>query len=218
MFYLTHIRGQGESIPTRTFVGMSAKMSTTRTLWLPTLLFGLLSAGSLVFAYNHNGTSAVLMGLWGLGFVLWTFVEYCVHRFLGHHPDPRWDIDDHRYHHRHPTQVSELVFEYRFSATTMALFTTIAWIATKDASNCFALISGFSLGYLCYEWIHMATHVPQHIPFFSRRTQRHRRHHSANGKCDYGITTGFWDCVFRTTGEKKILRTDRFDKLRHCDK
>jgi len=68
-----------------------------------------------------------------------------------------------------------------------------------------AFMGFFIVGYLCYDYIHYATH---HFPMKSKAgsylRKYHLRHHHAKEHSKYGVSNPFWDYVFGSvTGPKK---------------
>jgi sterol desaturase/sphingolipid hydroxylase (fatty acid hydroxylase superfamily) len=64
--------------------------------------------------------------------------------------------------------------------------------------------SGMLLGYAAYMFVHHATHhfaiQPGDWPYQARvRHMAHHYHDNAN----FGVSTGFWDRVFNTTGARR---------------
>ncbi len=58
---------------------------------------------------------------------------------------------------------------------------------------------GFGVGYLCYDMIHYSVH---HLPMKGRMGQflkaHHLRHHFQQSDRGYGVSSPFWDLIFRT--------------------
>lgn len=140
-----------------------------------------------------------LMGLGG-----WTLVEYVLHRFVLHGLEPfqRW----HALHHQ---RQSDLI--YAPTILTVSVITGLvllpAWML-GDLSRACELMLGLLIGYLAYSITHHAVHHWSGDSTWLRRRKRwHSLHHRPSqppGR--YGVTTAFWDHVFRSTGKPQQHR------------
>lgn len=140
--------------------------------------------------------------LFVLGLLIWTLVEYTMHRCIFHYqPTSRWGkrlhFLVHGVHHDYPQDASRLVMPPILSIPLALVFYGI-FLATfgRLAPAAFA---GLLFGYLCYDMIHYATH------HFSMKRgvwlwlkQYHMRHHYKDDHVGYGVSSPLWDYVFRT--------------------
>ncbi|WP_297900111.1 sterol desaturase family protein [Metallibacterium sp.] len=135
-----------------------------------------------------------------LGLASWTFMEYGVHRFVLHGVKPfsTW----HAEHHRRPAA--------RIYAPTLASVVSIAalcylpaWLVLGHWPAC-ALTFGVVVGDLAYSVTHHAVHHWGGAGgWLGRRRHWHGLHHArplerARRPGYYGVTSPFWDYVFRT--------------------
>jgi sterol desaturase/sphingolipid hydroxylase (fatty acid hydroxylase superfamily) len=145
---------------------------------------------------------AVFVGLAGmyrlylvvLGVAAWTLLEYLVHRLVFHRfPGRRL----HQPHHDHPSDPDA----ERSSLSTPLLAFPIGWllIGIAGVGDGSAIFAGLLLGYLAFIAIHYALHRAPIEPnsWLYPARMRHLTHHRLEN-CNYGVTTGFWDIVFRT--------------------
>jgi sterol desaturase/sphingolipid hydroxylase (fatty acid hydroxylase superfamily) len=157
-----------------------------------------------------KGMSAPSMILWAaIALFVWTFTEYFLHRYLFHFPaksawGKRLIYLFHGIHHDQPDDATRLVmppFPAVFFMVLLygffSLFIPSAFIE--------AFMGFFIVGYLCYDYIHYATH---HFPMKSKAgsylRKYHLRHHHAKEHSKYGVSNPFWDYVFGSvTGPKK---------------
>jgi sterol desaturase/sphingolipid hydroxylase (fatty acid hydroxylase superfamily) len=148
-------------------------------------------------------TITILVGLAGmdrlylvmLGLAAWTLMEYLVHRFVFH----RFPVGRrlHQLHHDHPSDPDA----ERSSLSTPLLAVPIGALlmgiaGVEDGS---AIFAGLLSGYLAFIVLHYAVHrwpIEPDSRFYAAK-MRHLTHHHMEG-CNYGVTTGFWDVVFRT--------------------
>lgn len=157
------------------------------------------------------------------GLLSWTFMEYAVHRWFLHRHNMIASGSDplrcwHRAHHATPEAPHRLPLPLPFSLTGYAMCLIVAWSWSQTWPLAGLAATGWSLGYLAYEWLHRMYHLgtPQHR--ISRALRRHHLiHHYAEPERAFGITTPFWDLFFWTwprhrapltlaTEQKKWLR------------
>ena len=134
-----------------------------------------------------------------LGIILWTFIEYVLHRFLGHvHKGKNFFKAEHSLHHSK--------FEYFAPASKKAvsalivfgmLFFSLRLVFTME--NVFSFLVGLFGMYFLYELTHFRFHAKNPVakPFVILR-KHHFYHHFHNPKTNFGVTTRFWDRVFGT--------------------
>jgi sterol desaturase/sphingolipid hydroxylase (fatty acid hydroxylase superfamily) len=129
------------------------------------------------------------------GVAAWTLLEYLVHRFVFH----RYSLGRrlHQLHHDHPSDPDA----ERSSLSTPLLafpigFLLIGSAGLEDGS---AIFAGLLLGYLVFIVVHYAVHrwpIEPNSWLYSWKIRHLTHHHLEN--CNYGVTTIFWDIVFRT--------------------
>ena len=62
-----------------------------------------------------------------------------------------------------------------------------------------AVWAGLAAGYVCYDSVHYAIHhFPMKAGILNRLKQHHLRHHYHDDHSGYGVSSPFWDYVFRT--------------------
>src|ERR1700746_2565426 len=105
-----------------------------------------------------------LAGLFLLGILLWTLLEYLIHRYVFHY-EPKTRLGKrlhyiiHGVHHDYPNDARRLVMPPSISVPLAFLFYGIfLLIFGRFASSAFA---GLVFGYICYDMLHYATH---HFP------------------------------------------------------
>jgi len=132
--------------------------------------------------------------LLGGGLVTWTLLEYLLHRFVLHGLEPFRSM--HAQHHQHPQALIGIS-----TAASASLFAALVFapaVAMMDLRKGTAFTLGVVIGYIGYGWIHHAAHHWRPgTHWLKRRKQVHALHHRA-GNCHYGVTTSFWDRVFRS--------------------
>jgi len=134
------------------------------------------------------------------GLLSWSAIEYALHRFVLHglQPFKRW----HREHHRRPAAL--ICAPTVLSAALIGLLVWLPAMAFMGEwlGNAFTL--GVLTGYLGYAITHHALHHWKlNLGWLQRRKYWHARHHHLLQPCCFGVTSGFWDRVFRTGGHTK---------------
>ena len=143
-----------------------------------------------------------------LGLFVWTLTEYVMHRFVFHWMPPgkigaRLHFIFHGVHHDYPSDSKRLVMVPTVSIPLAALFFFMFRIFLGVA-DVFPFFAGFLTGYLMYDMIHYAVH---HYNFKSKfwldLKHHHMIHHYKDMNNGYGVSSKFWDLIFRTTFAKK---------------
>lgn len=145
-----------------------------------------------------------------VGLLAWSLIEYVVHRFVFHGIQPfcHW----HARHHQRP---AALIFAPTLLTTTvMATLVFLPVLLLTDLWRACALTLGVSIGYLAYTITHHATHHWRaRGAWLKRRRLWHALHHRpVDHPGRYGVTTAFWDYIFRTTGARRIEQPQRQDR------
>ncbi|MGB6353208.1 MAG: sterol desaturase family protein [Steroidobacteraceae bacterium] len=132
------------------------------------------------------------------GFVIWTLLEYVLHRSVLH--KKTYFAPLHGEHHAAP----------------LAFIGTPAWISVSVLGIAFLVPGWFWLGFsvadgltvgvmLGYWWYGVVHHVVHHRAntaspsYFNNLRAWHMRHHYSPKSGNFGVTTSFWDHVFGTT-------------------
>ena len=172
--------------------------ATPLILYLPVITFELYRAVSA-----EKLPILSIVGLFAFGVLLWTLVEYLIHRYLFHYkPRSRWGSKlhflMHGVHHDYPQDATRLVMPPTLSIPTAIVFNLL--IALSWGRFAEALFAGSLFGYVCYDSIHYATH---HIAFKGRvglwLKQYHLRHHYKDDHAGFGVSSPLWDYIFGTT-------------------
>ena len=139
---------------------------------------------------------------WGLaGWVLvglagWTLIEYLLHRFLLHGLEPfrSW----HARHHDRPQALIYAPTVVSAASITASIFAPALYFG--DVWAALALTLGVIAGYLAYAVTHHATHHWRSDNAWLRGRKRHHalHHHAVLEPGAYGVTSAFWDHVFRS--------------------
>jgi len=144
------------------------------------------------------GISIVLFGL-----VLFTFVEYCFHRWLFHGSVQVLE-QGHRKHHEEPQAHDALPF---FLPPLVALLLAGALSIALPASVAFLLTGGIAGGYAAYGLTHTIFHTVRFRRPLARRWAAAHHIHHYHPHSNFGVTTPLWDILLRTrylAGEKRL--------------
>ena len=178
-------------------------------IYIPIILVCLYRA---VFVFQNNFFA--ILGLMVVGLVLWTFTEYNLHRFVFHYVPKskiglRIHFITHGVHHDYPNDSKRLVMVPAISMPLCVIFYTLFYFIFGQ-TYVDAFFVGYVAGYLFYDMTHYALH---HTNFKSKfwidLKQHHMRHHYLEPDKGYGVSTAFWDHVYRTTFRKKELKPEK---------
>lgn len=172
----------------------------------PTLLFGSLATVFVITAMKHFAFPwwGLLLGLGG-GLLLWTLIEYCLHRFVFHwtqvsEPWRTLFSGLHMSHHRDPKDPGLIIAPPTLALVDSVLIFLILWGLTWNWGIALILMAGIDLGYIFYEWVHFGVHeFKWNHGLFGYYKRYHFYHHFQQPKELYGVTCPLWDSVFKTS-------------------
>lgn len=141
-----------------------------------------------------------------VGAFVWTFLEYVIHRWLGHDRRFRGNLfgKEHLRHHVEgnyfaPTR-SKLV-----AAAVAAVVTGVPAVLLGGTVGA-AGVAGFVVFYGAYEVLHRREHTHAGIGAYGRWARRHHfHHHFVDGRANHGVTTPLWDLVFGTYQQPDVI-------------
>jgi sterol desaturase/sphingolipid hydroxylase (fatty acid hydroxylase superfamily) len=144
---------------------------------------------------------AISIALFGL--VLFSFVEYCFHRWLFHGPVQVLERG-HRKHHEEPQAHDSLPF---FLPPFVALLLAGALSIALPASAALLFTGGMAAGYAAYGLTHTIFHTVRfRRPLAKRWAAAHHIHHY-HPHSNFGVTTPLWDILLKTryvSGGKRL--------------
>ena len=147
-----------------------------------------------------------------LGLVLWSFLEYVLHRFAFH--EARGSNYGSREHLRHHGS-DDTVLESWYLSWAGVLLVSLAVIPGLGATIGLHQFGwGVGLGYLAgygfYDWIHWRAHRRPIANRYEASVRRHHFiHHFHAPMQNHGVTTPFWDRVFGTYVEVDRVQVPR---------
>lgn len=164
-----------------------------------------------------------------IGLLIWTFLEYLLHRFAFHAPEAVMkgtheicaglELDQpvipelptlrhviyfifHGVHHEYPSDSRRLVMPPSASIP-MGI---VAWLIFSAIFGEAAIpaFTGLLVGYLIYDTTHFLLHHKSLPTGFGKLVKKsHMRHHFLDPDEDYGVSSPLLDIVFGTYGGKK---------------
>jgi sterol desaturase/sphingolipid hydroxylase (fatty acid hydroxylase superfamily) len=161
----------------------------------PVVIVGLTAVGIAHSTWTERAEWSVIALA---GFLLWTLLEYVLHRAVLH--KKTYFAPMHGQHHASP----------------LSFIGTPPWVSVVVLSACFlvpvwwrwgfavadALTVGVMIGYCWYGLVHHIIHHHAHqksFTFFDELRAWHLRHHYSPKQGNFGVTTPLWDYVFRST-------------------
>ncbi len=169
----------------------------------PLLLYLPLIVASVYFALARVQLSILSIAeLFVVGLAIWTLLEYIIHRYAFHY-EPKTRIGKqfhfivHGVHHNYPNDAKRLVMPPAVSMPLAIVFYALFFFVFGRLAP--AIWAGFVGGYVCYDSIHYAIHhFPMKSGIWNRLKQHHLRHHYHDDHIGYGVSSPFWDYVFKT--------------------
>jgi sterol desaturase/sphingolipid hydroxylase (fatty acid hydroxylase superfamily) len=143
-----------------------------------------------------------------VGIFIWSIAEYLLHRYVFHFPaktefGKKIHFIFHGVHHDYPSDSKRLVMPPSVSIPLAVVFYILfRLLFGEELVNPF--FSGFIVGYLFYDITHYAIHhFNMHSKLWLAIKNHHMLHHYQEEYKGYGVSTPFWDVIFRTNFDKK---------------
>jgi sterol desaturase/sphingolipid hydroxylase (fatty acid hydroxylase superfamily) len=148
------------------------------------------------------------LGWWALyvvaGIWLWTLFEYAMHRWLYHRV-----VFFKRYHDTHHVTPDVYIGAPPIIGTGLIVLVTMAPLASAAPLAASGMTVGMLVGYAAYMIVHHVCHfaTPAHGSYLYRARLRHAVHHYSHDEHNFGVSTAFWDRVFRThrMGQRRFV-------------
>lgn len=145
-----------------------------------------------------------------LGILLWTFLEYMIHRFLGHEVSGRNFFKvEHSMHHSKGNYFAPWWKKCLVAFPVALLSFGLARLFTSNGES-LAFTLGFTGMYLTYEVVHYLIHIIPPITSYGRFLRKHHfSHHFQDPKSNHGVTSPLWDHVFGTFKKVQGVKVPR---------
>lgn len=172
--------------------------------WLVPLVWIPIFCYKFFLAFETLDLKEVLLMI-AIGVVVWTFLEYTLHRFLFHleiwMPDNSYFIAFHYIihgvHHAFPMDRHRLVFPPVLALVIYYVLYYLIGLIIPE-THIHGLAAGAIASYMIYDLGHYYIHHEQPLKVVEYRKKYHMYHHYKDPDNGYGITTSFWDKVFGT--------------------
>jgi len=178
------------------------KLSRTH-ISIPLSIFFIYSSALLYWSVTHTALNAIVtIGMFALGFVSFTWVEYMAHRYLFHMSTStksreKLQYTIHGVHHEFPKDKDRLAMPPLLSITISTLLLFLFRLIMGDLV--FSFLPGFLTGYAFYLSIHYMVHAfPPPKNFFKVLWVNHSIHHYKEGEYVFGVSSPLWDYIYGT--------------------
>jgi len=174
--------------------------------WADFAVYGAAVAGlaALLVVAGPIGEGLDIVAWCLAGLAGWTLIEYFLHRVLLHGVQPfrGW----HAVHHQRPMALIGTPTVLSAALVVVLVFLPAMWLG--GLWRACAVTAGVLVGYLFYSLMHHAMHHWRtDITWLRRRKRWHAsHHHDATPGC-FGVTSGFWDHVFRSKHQARPVRS-----------
>lgn len=176
----------------------------TRThISVPLIIFTVYSGGLLYWSVaNTSLATSTTVSLFFVGLLVFTLVEYLMHRFLFHMETytkarQKMQYAMHGVHHDYPKDKDRLAMPPYFSVTIATILLFLFRLIMDD--YVFAFLPGFLMGYAGYLSVHYIVHAfkpPKNM--FKTLWVHHSIHHYKDNTRAFGVSSPLWDLIFRT--------------------
>ena len=147
-----------------------------------------------------------LLWLAPLGVLIWTLLEYGLHRFVFHvqapvrNPRLREIINaSHLEHHASPRDPGKVLVHPSYGLVISTFLFGLLYLFFRSVFSTTGVIAGVWTGFLYYEAVHYRVHFSlSGSGFVARQRRAHFYHHFTNNKRCFGVTSPIWDYVFGT--------------------
>ncbi len=176
----------------------------TRTHFIiPVLFYYVMAAVCIIYA-----TFLIPTQMWRLtylfpaGFIVFTLVEYLIHRFIFHF-NPKNEREEkiqysiHGVHHEFPKDKDRLVMPPVISFVLSVVFFGLFYVVAGNYAWLF--FPGFTSGYSTYLIIHYAIHrFRPPANFLKYLWKHHSLHHYKSTESAFSVSFPLWDYIFGT--------------------
>lgn len=156
-------------------------------------------------------SSAVVLGAAAVGgAATWSFLEYVIHRWLGHARRFRGNPFgvEHVRHHAEGNYFAPTIKKLGVAAVVaVGLGAPVAWLLGAVGV---AWICGLLVAYGAYELLHRREHTHPGLGRYGRWVRVHHfHHHFVDPRSNHGVTSPLWDLVFGTFQRTGVIPVPR---------
>lgn len=175
--------------------------------------YNLLIISSMLYVnhkYSYTPNLLTAVGIFFAGFVTWTLAEYLLHRFFFHITEKQSAFfakvahTVHGIHHDFPNDYHRLFMPPVPATLFITIFFGVFYLLM--GTKVFLFLPGFMFGYLCYAFTHFKIHQVKAPKKLKWLWTHHLKHHYQEDDKAYGVSSPFWDIVFRTLPKKSAVK------------
>ena len=195
-----HVKDKGTA---RLFQSRFLESLTRTHVAIPVSIFFLYAVGLLYWSFAVMEISGLLIGfLFLLGLIVFSWVEYQVHRHIFHiYPlnkkRKKLQYTIHGVHHEYPKDKKRLAMPPVMSVAIATLLLLLLKLILGAFS--FSFLAGFLCGYAAYLLVHYVVHVfPPPKNTFRKLWIHHGIHHYKHSDKAFGVSSPLWDHIYKT--------------------
>lgn len=182
-------------------------LTRTHIAWPLSIFYGMaaLLLGYTLYEGFIGAGASILLFIAGL--LVFTLVEYLIHRYTFHMEadtpkKERLQYVLHGAHHDYPKDKTRLAMPPFVSLLLAVGFFLLYRLILGDLGIPFT--AGFVAGYASYLCVHYSVHAfPPPKNFLRHLWIHHALHHYQQSNAAYGVSSPFWDLLFKTMPERK---------------
>ncbi|XP_076239715.1 fatty acid 2-hydroxylase [Calliopsis andreniformis] len=178
-------------------------------VWIPLIIYYVHSGYVLTTKANHLTGNTLLEASisYVFGLLLWSILEYTLHRKLFHFKPPTTSkilmslhFLLHGVHHKAPLDGRRLVFPPAAAFLVATLLFYIYQVFFPQTTAYF-IVAGTVTGYVAYDLTHYYLHhgAPKVGTYLYDMKRNHNYHHFLHHDLGFGISSILWDHIFGTT-------------------
>ena len=180
---------------------LSERLIHFRSFWIFPLL-----AFLLLYLTGRDAPARDLFWLIPVGILIWTLLEYGLHRFVFHIQIPLRNLRlrefvnaSHLSHHASPRDPNKILVHPLYGFVISVILYGLLFAIFRNAFFVSGIMTGIWAGFLYYEAVHYRVHCSlSPSGFIARQRQGHFYHQFTNNKRCFGVTSPLWDYVFGT--------------------
>jgi len=176
----------------------------TRThIALPISIFIVIAVGLIIYGITYSFISVLeAVGFFLLGWLIFSLIEYCAHRFVFHMDTDtpvkaRIQYTFHGNHHEYPKDKERLAMPPIVSLFIASFFFFVFKLIFGQFV--FGVVAGLLFGYAMYLFVHYAVHAyapPKN--FLKQLWIHHSIHHYKDPNVAYGVSSPLWEYILGT--------------------
>lgn len=191
----------------KTFKSPIVEFLSRTPVYQPVTLFNVVAAWFLYLSFSYFNLPVLQsIGLFFGGWLFFSLLEYCMHRYVFHmsvHTKTRETVqyNAHGIHHEYPKDKETLAMPLVFSITLGFAFIGVFYLIL--GAWAFPLVAGIFVGYALYLLMHYLVHaMPPPNNFLKSLWENHAVHHYKDDDVVFGVSSQLWDRIFGTMPKK----------------